>query len=68
MNQGQTYNNCENYNIPECPHINDELMTNLSVRITVNDKDGNTLFSTTEEVNKLCNPCTSFKDEGTGKI
>jgi hypothetical protein len=60
MNQDKNHNNCENYKIPECPHINDELMKNLSVRITVNDKEGNTLFSTTEEVNKLCNTCDSF--------
>ncbi len=66
MSQEQIYNNCENYNIPECPHINDELMKNLSAGMVVNDEEGNNPFSTTEEVNKLCSTCGSFKDERTG--
>ncbi len=69
MNQEQTYNNCENYNTPECPHINDELMKTFVADVHIFDEKGNKPFSTTEEINKsFCNACNSFKDERTGKI
>ncbi len=65
MKQEQTYNNCKNYNKPECPHINDELMKTFVMDAPIFDEKGNKPFSTTEDINKLfCNPCTSFKHIG----
>ncbi len=65
MNQEQTYNNCENYNTPECPRINENLMKMFVADVSVIDENGNKPFSATAEVNRLfCNPCTSFKNRG----
>ena len=64
MNQEQTYNNCENFEVEgKCLLIGEEV-TKQFIGVNMVDEEGNNEFSTTEEANKKCSTCTSFKKRG----
>ena len=65
MNQDQTYYKCEYYDSDKRLHIDNEVMKNFIGNIIVNEQVGTnyeTKTSTTEDVNKLCSTCNSFKN------
>ena len=65
MNQEQTYNNCENYEVKgKCLLIGEEVTKEFFGNVNTVDKEGNKQFSTTEEDDKLCSTCDSFKNRG----
>jgi len=63
MNQEHIYINCENYNTPECPHINNILMKIFIADIRVFNENSNKPGTRANVINNLfCNTCSSFKD------
>ncbi|MBO1225085.1 MAG: hypothetical protein JYX80_11720 [Candidatus Scalindua sediminis] len=65
MNQDQTYEKCENFEVEgKCLLIGKEVTKNFFGNVNIVDEEGNKEFSTTEEANKKCSTCTSFKNRG----
>ncbi len=63
MNQEQIYDNCVNYNTPECPHINDKLMKIIVDDIHISNENATKPFSRKKIITELfCDTCSSFKD------
>ncbi len=63
MNQEQNYNNCENYDMPECLHINSKLMKMFVDDVHIFDENVSKPFTTANVINNLfCNTCRSFEN------
>ena len=59
MNQEQIYNNCENYNTPECLHINSKLMEVFVTDVHIVDENGS-YFNQAKQI--ITNLVSDFND------